>query len=156
LHGLRTEGQTALYDALYGVCQGMRAASEAPPVRRVIIVFSDGEDNWSRHGLDDAILMALQADVTIYAITVHHGRLQLGGDKVLRRLAETTGGQAFKLKRSGTLERVFAAIEAGLRAHYLVSFRPPTAAPPPGYHTLKITVRDRKLRVQARAGYYAD
>jgi Ca-activated chloride channel family protein len=89
---LRAAGQTALYDTLYETLQGISTQGSARPERRVIIIFSDGEDNWSRHTLDDVIMLAQHTDVVVYPITAHRSHLEYVGDRTLRRLADATGG----------------------------------------------------------------
>lgn len=151
---LKAEGQTALYDALHEAVGDMTRQSSARPERRVIIAFSDGEDNWSRHTVDEVILRAQQADAAIFSVTAHSARLEYAGDRVLRRLAEATGGRAFVLKRYDKLDRVFAEIETELRANYVVVFRPLLMAQRSGYHTLKIIPENRRWTVRSRTGYY--
>lgn len=151
---LKAEGQTAFYDALYEGVGNMTAQSSVRPERRVIIAFSDGEDNWSRHTVDEVILRAQQAEVAIFSITAHSARLEYAGDRVLHRLAEATGGRAFVLKRYDKLDKVLAEIETELRANYVLGFRPSPAAQEPGYHTLKIIPQNRRWTVRSRTGYY--
>ncbi len=152
---LAAGGQTALYDALYAATQfeGMTAET-SEPVRRVIILLSDGEDTCSRHGMDDAIQAMQQADVSIYAITIHSSRRFVPGDAVLQKLAEATGGRAFVLSGVKGLGPVFAQIQDDLRSQYAVAFRRPSAETC-GYHTVTVEPRNAKLRVRARQGYYA-
>lgn len=78
---------TALYDALV---QSSRTFTEknSGMARRVIILLSDGEDNYSLHGLSDAIEAAQKADATIYAVNV--GSSASGGN-VMLELADQTG-----------------------------------------------------------------
>ena len=149
---LKIEGPTALYDTIYGFSRELMATAEPVPVRRVMVVLSDGEDNWSQHNLDETIVMAQQAEVVIYTVTAHSHRFEFAGDQVLRRLAEATGGQAFVLSHYDSLSKVLAAIEDELRADYVVGFRPPGAIC--GFHSVKIAPHDRKLKARAKSGYY--
>src|SRR5205807_1501685 len=82
---LRSDGPTALYDSIFAAMPQLNALSTRP-VRRILILFSDGEDNWSEHNLEDTIAAAQQADTAIYAITAHSHRYIYVGDKVLRQL----------------------------------------------------------------------
>jgi len=148
-------GQTALYDALHAAAHhDLMTAEEAQPVRRVIILLSDGEDNYSRHSLDDAIAAAQMSDVSVYALTVRASRGYYPGDAVLAALADATGGRAFVLPNLKRLDAVFAAIQDELRSEYLVSFHPAERAPC-GYHALSVRPQDHRLHVRARRGYFA-
>ncbi|HZQ67084.1 MAG TPA: VWA domain-containing protein [Terriglobales bacterium] len=150
--GLKAGGQTALYDAMYGEMASLNERS-AGPVRRIMILFSDGEDNWSEHNLEDVIAAAQQADTAIYTITAHSHRYVYAGDRVLRQLAERTGGHAFFLRSFDKPELIYHAMQAELRAHYVLVFRPASAS---GFHTLTIFPRNSRLKVRSRKGYYVE
>jgi len=49
----QSSGLTALYDTLYLVCQKRILTDNTEPRHSALIVFSDGEDNLSRHDLED-------------------------------------------------------------------------------------------------------
>jgi Ca-activated chloride channel homolog len=148
-------GQTALYDAVYGAAHfELMTADESQPVRRVIVLLSDGEDNYSRHALDDAIAAAQLSDISIYSITVHASAGYYPGDVILEALAEATGGRAFVLPDLKRLDGVFSEIQDELRNEYSVAFHPPSADQC-GFHSLVIRLHDPKLRVHARQGYFA-
>ena len=154
VESIRSGGHTALYDALVNASEAMSTSAESEPARRVIILLSDGDDNYSRQSLDDAIEAAQRTDIAIYGITAHTSRWVYQGDIVLERLAAATGGRAFILKNFDEVERVFAQIEEELRTQYWVTFRPARARRC-GFHTLEVRPHNSKLRVRAREGYYA-
>jgi VWFA-related protein len=148
-------GQTALYDALRAAAQhDMMTADNAQPVRKVILLLSDGEDNDSINSLDDAIAAAQRNDVGIYAITVHAPYVHRQGDGVLAALADATGGRAFVLPNLKRLDAVFSEIQNELRSEYLVSFHP-AEREQCGFHSLAIRTHDPSLHVRARRGYFA-
>lgn len=148
-------GQTSLYDALRAAAQyDAMTVDDAEPVRKVIILLSDGEDNDSICSLDDAIAAAQSNDVSIYAITVHASYIHRQGDGVLAALADATGGHAFVLPNLKHLEAVFSEIQEELRSEYLVSFHPAEHAQC-GFHSLSIRTHDPSLHVRARRGYFA-
>ncbi len=94
---LRAGGGTAMYDAIYYACRDklMNADKGLLATRRTIILLSDGEDNQSRVSREEALEMALRAEVIIYAISTNTSGVKLRGDKVLEYFAEQTGGKAF-------------------------------------------------------------
>jgi VWFA-related protein len=147
-------GLTALYDVLVEASRNsMMSARGSQPVRRVIILLSDGEDNYSRYSLEDAIAVAQESEIVIYAVTAHKGSPR-AGDAVLRRLAEATGGRAFVLKSFDRLDAVFTQMEDELRTQYSVTFHP-LSAQQCGYHSIELRPIDRRLRINARNGYYS-
>ena len=58
------------------------------------------------------------------------------GDKVLKQLAESTGGQLYVVSTEKDFPLLFSATEQQLRTQYFVSFRPVDLTP--GFHTVKI------------------
>jgi Ca-activated chloride channel family protein len=156
VHGLHDGGGTALYDAIYKACKE-KLLKERPdhPVRRAIIVLSDGEDNQSEVTRGQAIEMAQRAEVLIYAISTDDSGLILRGDKVLEDLASATGGRAFFPFKMKDITHSFAAIEDELRSQYAVSYKPSDFDADGRYRSIQITALKKDLQVRARRGYYA-
>ncbi len=155
INQLEASGQTALYDALLAAAHGFdEQPSDTAPSRRIMILLSDGEDNYSRSGLPDAVESLQRADIAVYAMTAHNSHFEFRGDAVLQHIADATGGRAFILKSYDAVDRVFADVERELRTQYSMTFRPPTPRAC-GYHTIRIVPSDSKLRIHARDGYYA-
>ncbi|MGA2965326.1 MAG: VWA domain-containing protein [Terriglobales bacterium] len=153
---LNNGGGTALYDAIYKACKEklLREHSDRP-IRKAIVVLSDGEDNQSEHTRTQAIEMAERAEVLIYAISTDDSGLILRGDKVLEDLASATGGRAFFPYKMKDITRSFAAIEDELRSQYNVSYKPSDFGADGRYRSIQITALKKDLQVRARRGYYA-
>lgn len=93
--GLKAGGGKAFYDALYYACREKMLKSGPPSEnRRVIVVISDGMDAQSTHTMAEVISMAHKAETIIYTL----GNVAWGydnpGDKILKEIAEDTGGAA--------------------------------------------------------------
>jgi Ca-activated chloride channel homolog len=153
---LTNGGGTALYDAIYKACKEklLRDHSEHP-IRKAIIVLSDGEDNQSEHTRAQAIEMAQRAEVLIYAISTDDSGLILRGDKALEDLANASGGRAFFPYKMKDITHSFASIEDELRSQYAVSYKPSDFDTDGRYHSIEITALKKDLQVRARRGYYA-
>ena len=153
---LTNGGGTALYDAIYKACKEklLREPSDHP-IRKAIVILSDGEDNQSEYTRAQAIEMAQRAEVLIYAISTDDSGLILRGDKVLEDLASATGGRAFFPYKMKDITRSFAAIEEELRSQYDVSYKPSDFDADGRYHSIEITALKKDLQVRARRGYYA-
>jgi len=149
-------GGTALYDAIYKACKEklLREHSDHP-IRKAIVVVSDGEDNQSEVTRAQAIEMAQRAEVLIYAISTDDSGLILRGDKVLEDLASATGGRAFFPFKMKDITHSFAAIEDELRSQYDIAYKPADFDADGRYRSIEITSLKKDLQVRARRGYFA-
>jgi Ca-activated chloride channel family protein len=153
---LHNGGGTALYDAVYRACKD-KFLKDRPerPVRKAIIIVSDGEDNQSEFSKAQAIEMAQRAEVIIYAISTDDSGLVMRGDKVLEQLAEATGGRAFFPFKMKDITHSYAAIEDELRSQYVVSYKPADFDADGRYRSIEISSLKKDLQVRARKGYFA-
>ncbi len=156
IHNLHNGGGTALYDAVYRACKD-KLLKDRPdrPVRKAIIVVSDGEDNQSEVTKAQAIEMAQRAEVIIYAISTDDSGLVMRGDRVLQQLAEATGGRAFFPFKMKDITHSFAAIEDELRSQYVVSYKPADFDADGRYRSIEISSLKKDTQVRARKGYFA-
>ena len=157
INGMRPGGGTAFYDAIYFAAkEKLMMDQPRDKFRRAMIVISDGMDTESRWTRDQALEMAQKADVVIYAISTDITRDDTDGDKVLRYLAEETGGQAFFPFKVEDLDQSFENIANELRHQYNIFYRPEPLKTDGLYHPVTVKTRTRKdLVVRARKGYYA-
>jgi VWFA-related protein len=150
-------GGTPLYEAV-----DWTASEKLAPLtgRRIEIVISDGNDTTSHKSLEDALRAAQQSDATIYCISTNSILEDpfidsSNGNKVLRRLAEETGGRMFLPARTKDLAAVFKTINGELHSQYALAFGPGNAQQDGSFHKIRIETRDGHLRIQARKGYFA-
>jgi Ca-activated chloride channel family protein len=156
VHKLHDGGGTALYDAIYRACKEKFVKDRTEhPVRKAIVIVSDGEDNQSEITKAQAIEMAQRAEVIIYAISTDDSGLVMRGDKVLEQLAEATGGRAFFPFKMKDITHSFAAIEDELRSQYVVSYKPADFDADGRYRSIEISSLKQGLQVRARKGYFA-
>src|SRR5438105_1317117 len=144
---LHNGGGTALYDAIYHACKDklMKENSDRP-IRKALIVLSDGEDNQSEVTKTQAIEMAQRAQVLIYAISTDDSGLILRGDKILEQLADATGGRAFFPYKMKDITHSFSAIEDELRSQYVVSYKPSDFDADGRYRSIEITALKKDLQ----------
>jgi Ca-activated chloride channel homolog len=153
---LTNGGGTALYDAIYKACkEKLLHENSDHPIRKALIILSDGEDNQSQYTRAQTIEMAQRAEVLVYAISTDDSGLILRGDKVLEDLASATGGRAFFPYKMKDITHSFAAIEDELRSQYDVSYKPTDFDADGRYRSIEITALKKDLQVRARRGYYA-
>ncbi len=154
---LRPGGGTSLYDAIHNACRDkLTAGLPRHDFRRAIIVLTDGEDTQSHVTRDQALAMAQKSDVVIYAVSTNADRVETYGDKVLKYLAQETGGQAFFPFRLEDLGRSFQQLANELRHQYSLYYRPEPVKTDGRFHDVTVRVKSKKdMTVRARKGYYA-
>lgn len=157
IRGLQAGGVTSLYDAIYYAAREKMLFFPPPEpyLRRIMIVVSDGQDNQSEHTREEALAMAQRAEVTIFAISTNRTGIQGRGDKVLRRLAEETGGRAFFPFEASELAADFQEIARELRSQYSLAYVSTNAAHDGTFRTISIKPLEKGLHVRAKAGYFA-
>lgn len=161
-HGIqviRPGGGTAMWDAVYFACRDkLMKEKDGFPVRRAMILVSDGDDNQSRVLRQEALDMAQRADVIIYTISTNLTSSSVDqGDKNLKMLAEATGGRAFFPFKLQDLADAFHDIQAELRSQYVIAYKPDQFFANGQYRPVQITMADKadkKFRVRAKRGYY--
>jgi VWFA-related protein len=157
IRDLRPGGGTALFDAIYYSCKD-KLMQDQPlfKFRRAIVILSDGDDTQSIMTREQAIEMALKADVVIYTISTNITRIESEGDRVLKHMSERTGGMTFFPFKASDLTQSFENIANELRSQYNILYRPEPIKTDGQWHPVTIRVKGRKdLIVRARPGYFA-
>lgn len=149
---------TALYDAIFfSVAERLANIHQR---RKVLVIFSDGEENSSEHDLLDAIAEAQNSDVLIYAIRyteLKHGKMDARdryGMRALDHLTSQTGGKTFDFHET-KLKQDFNEIAGDLRSLYDVAYQSTNPTRDGTYRKVVIQTTHPGLSVRARAGYYA-
>ena len=157
IRGLQAGGVTSLYDAIYFSCKEKMLFFPPPEpyLRRVMIIVSDGQDNQSEHTREEALAMAQRAEVTIYTISTNRSGVTGRGDKVLRRLAEETGGRAFFPFEASELAENFQEIARELRSQYSLAYVSTNPAHDGTFRNIDIEPLEKGLRIRAKSGYFA-
>ena len=153
---LRPGGGTALFDAVYTACRDKLLTERGPePVRKAMILISDGDDNQSRVYLSEAIKECERAETIIYSISTNWTPSRGPGDKVMEELADETGGEAFFPPNVEDMATSFANIESELRSQYALNYTPADFKTDGAFRTIYLYCYDRRYRVHARKGYFA-
>lgn len=158
IRALRPGNSTRLYDALYYACRERLLTNPEPaPVRKAIVLITDGEDNSSRTTREEAIDMALRANAIVYTISTNFPGYAESSryDKILQRIADATGGRWFEPFQVTDVANAFAQIQADLRSQYALAYRPADFRHDGRYRTIEIMAEHKGLKVHSRHGYYA-
>jgi len=149
-------GGTALYDAVYTACRDKMLTERGPePVRKAMVLISDGNDNQSRVYQDEAIKECQRAETIIYAISTNWTPSRGKGDQALTQMAEQTGGQAFFPPSVEEMSSSFHDIEEELRSQYALVYTPADFKYDGGYRPIYLFCTDRRYQVRAKKGYFA-
>lgn len=154
---LRPGGGTALFDAVYTACRDklLDASRGQEPVRRAMVLVSDGNDNQSRAYVDDAIKMCQRAETIVYAISTNWTPSRGKGDDVLQKMAEATGGRAFFPPSVEEMATGFNSIQEELRSQYALTYTPADFRADGAFRTIYLFANDRRYQVRARKGYFS-
>jgi VWFA-related protein len=156
INKLQPGGGTALFDAVYVACRDKLLTERGPePVRKAIILISDGDDNQSRVYLTEAIKECERAETIIYAISTNWTPSRGPGDKILQQLAEETGGEVFFPPSVEEMATSFKDIEEELRSQYALIYTPADFTTNGAYRTIYLYCHDRRYTVRAKKGYFA-
>jgi hypothetical protein len=150
LDSLRASGATPLYDALFEAAE-MLERDRDPELRPAMILFSDGMDTISIHGVADALRAAQNLQVAIYSVNSRSGKSAPGcGDVVLDYLAVSTGGLSFAPGQN--VGEVLRAILEDLHGGYVLTYELPERMS--GQHSVRILpTADPRLQFRARRAY---
>jgi Ca-activated chloride channel homolog len=146
-------GKTALYDAIH---QGLEHLKMSKLTKKALLVISDGGDNVSRSKFADVVREADLSGALFYAIGIYDAMDGDADPKTLRRLAESTGGEAYFPSKLKEASELCATIARDLRSQYMLSYAPNSTSG--GYHKIEVKVKDpkgRRLIVRTRTGYFS-
>jgi Ca-activated chloride channel family protein len=152
----KANGTTALYDAITVYLSRV----EDSPGRKVLVVFTDGEDSTSTITLSDLTHMLRSSSVIVYPIAMTGG-MPTGSTRAitsmafLRQVAELTGGQVFQPTFSGDLPKIYRSILEELTSQYVLGFSSDNTKQDGKFRKLRVAVKRQGLKVRHRQGYYA-
>jgi Ca-activated chloride channel family protein len=141
-----------------GIAAGLDAL-EGIDGRRVVIVFTDGEDTSSRLGFKTVMERARDEEVMVYSIGLESE--YFNGVRVVRsrpsrdlkKISDETGGGYFELLKTADLAPTFTRVAQELRSQYLIGFAP--TALDGRVHKLEVKVGRPGMTVRARKSYLA-
>lgn len=139
---------TALHDGIIAALDRLEPESG----RQALVVFSDGNDRYSRHSAADVLERARRSNALIYPIAIGKTR-----PPMLAELAVLTGGRSFLLRDARELEKTLATIARELRFQYLLGYTPsrPIARGELEWRSIRVQLKTPRpgLQVRARDGY---
>ena len=127
--------------------------------RKVILVFTDGDDTESKLRLGTVLDRARADEVMIYAIGLEsvyfngQQKVRTKPDGGLRKIADETGGGYFELTKASDLAPTFTKVAQELHSQYVLGFTPMTLDNK--VHKLAVKMKQPGMTAQARRSYLA-
>ena len=156
LKDLQFGNPTRLYDAIDASIDMLKPVEG----RKIVLIFTDGDDTASRRGMGDVLDKARATETMIYAIGLESefpiapGRMQrTRPDRGLRKLADETGGGYFELKKTTELAPTFTRVAQELHSLYTIGFVP--TALDNKEHRLDVKMKQAGQSGRARKSYIA-
>ena len=156
-----SEGWTALYDALGVYLDG--AASQDG--RKVLLLYTDGEDTRSRMGFGDTLDLLKASDVTVYAIGFQEhlrASTRMMQRMRLERIVEQTGGTCFFPDSVDALDEIYEQIRLEITGRYSIGYASTDERTDGTWRRVQIKVKVRTerpglrdVKIRTRGGYFA-
>lgn len=150
------QGSTAIYDAIVATLPLVEVRANQ---RAALLVISDGGDTASDRTSREVRSASLRSDAFVYAVAIDPPeRRPLNrpvNPQVLVDVTDPTGGRTKIVHSSSELGMALQEIADELNSQYLIGYTSPTGADGQ-YHTIRVRVPNRDVRVRARRGYVAD
>ena len=161
------KGGTSLWDAIY---LAVDKAGKGHEPKKVIVVFTDGEDKDSYYKQAEVLDKVQESDTQIFVVAFldkdleddkgFFGIFKSQREKVqkeIAEIAEVTGGQAFFPESTDELNPAFQAIAYELKNQYRMAYISTNSTRDGAWRRIDVKVKDGKergLRVRAKKGYF--
>jgi Ca-activated chloride channel family protein len=156
LQSVRADGWTALFDAIRLSIDQLKKAHNP---RHALVVLSDGADNNSRFTEHEIVDLLRESDVMVFAIAINGPMVAPASFKVLKKIAESTGGRMYQIDKVSQLPDAVGKINRALRDQYTLSYYPTNTRHDGKYHRILVKIipplGSPSLRASWRRGYYA-
>ena len=146
-------GETALYDAIVEALARLQAGGRD---KKVLVVISDGADNASAHSLTQALEMAERSSAIIYVVGLFAPDDPDANPRVLSRLAQATGGEAYFPGEPSAAVEICERIARDIRNQYTLGYVVPNGKRDGVYRAIRVDAQATghgKLVARTRAGY---
>lgn len=152
----KAKGRTSLYDA---VTVFLGSAFDQTG-RKVLVIFTDGDDTSSSRRWDETLRLLRASDVTVYPMGFlsNRGSARLMLQSKLLEIARLTGGRAAFPGNMKELDPMYASISREIQGQYLLGYVPTNAARDGKWRKVEIRLKRpsaEKPQIRTREGYFA-
>jgi VWFA-related protein len=154
-NAFRPYGPTALYDAL---AQGFDYLEKGTRQRKALIVVSDGGDNASDATLEEIVGEVEATSAVIHTIALTERGERSANPKLLKQLADTSGGNNFRPGKPGQVTSALRHIAHDIRNSYTIGYVSTNTALDGRLRKVRVAADmpgQRGLSVRTRSGYVA-
>ena len=145
---IRFNGGTALYDAIAQVSSGILGKAQSPDIsRRVLIVLSDGDDNYSHTFADKMEETEQREGVPLFSLSEYSAGGSGKGLDLLQQFAKDTGGNAVLENK---MADGVAALIADVQSQSILSIAPAHSGNG-RLHSLSIKTLEKGVNIAAPA-----
>ncbi len=144
-------GGTALYDV---IVRGVQLLSRQPG-RRVLVVFSDGDDRTSHATIANVEAAMRSTDATLFMVALGRGAREAQLRSGIQRLITLSGGRGLFVERSDKLDEAFAEIVVELSNQYLIGYQSTNNKRDGTWREIAVDLPGSAHTVRARQGYRA-
>jgi Ca-activated chloride channel family protein len=145
----RAGGATALYDAIVLGLYQFRTQQG----RKALLVITDGADNFSHVEYPTLLRYARSAGAPIYFIGLGIPITDFTSRRVIKEIANESGGEVFMLKNAKQIGEITARIEEELRSQYILAFRSDSQKPPGEYRSIAVSIDKPGVVARTVRGY---
>jgi Ca-activated chloride channel homolog len=152
---LRTNGRTALFDAL---CAGLDYLKHGHYERQALVLVSDGRDNASRATFADVITRTEASNALIYTVAIVDPVESDQDPQLLKRIANASGAESFAPTVPRAIPQILQRIARDLRQVYTIGYVSTNSARDGRFRRLRVRVVSpdhRRVMIRTRAGYFA-
>lgn len=136
ISGLKTDSQTALYDALFAAVNTTAVQHGA----KCVLAFTDGQDNFSKVTPDEVIQVAKRYNVPIFIIGIGTGI----DTAKLENIAKSTNGLYKQINDISDMSNIYEKIYKQNKEMYLLEYETQEKNNMMDERTLKIDIQSRK------------
>ena len=149
---IQSRGGTAILNSLVEISPLLGAIQG----RRAVVLITDGYDEHSDKGFEEALEAMKSVGATVYVVGIGGvAGISLNGERLLKRLATETGGRVFLPSREEELDAVNTMLAADVQKRYLLSYTPSNHAMDGKWRAIAVDTGDPDQKVRARSGYFA-
>ncbi len=150
---IRPAGGTSILDSLVEVTKRLPGRDTG---RRVVILVTDGYDENSQTSAADTLTAVKASGVTTYTIGIGGvAGISLQGERLMKRLAAETGGQAFFPPRETDLNVVYDRLATDAQNRYLITYTPRNQKADGSWRAVSLATTPESYVVRTRDGYQA-
>ena len=150
---ISARGRTALFDA---ISTGIEYVSKGSSQTKALVVVSDGGDNASTTTFAQVLRTTQVSNTVIYTVALTDPVERESNPRLLKQLADASGGEAFRPRDVTQVGDVLRHIARDIRNMYTIGYVPTSITSDDRFRRIRVEVAAPGrggLRVRTRSGY---